>query len=203
MANHPNSAVMTSLTGRMVGEETWGSQPHLTQLCDDLMLLTEREGPPIRARVDGRGKITVDLSPTGPIATLRKAQTNKVMSYISRCEEKKTRPEIEVNPEEMFSCDAFGCSASFRAKHRLQTHRVKTHGYRDLYRNLIVDDTCPMCKGKFASIHGAKNHIQTVCGTKGTEEERAEKVRRIRLERQVKEGKVTPISAAFQNQNRN
>jgi len=201
MANNPNSAVMTALTGRIVGEETWGSHPHLNQLCGDLRLLAERGGPTINAQIDGRGKITVDLSPTGPIATLQKTQTNKVKSYVSRCEAKQTRP-VEAASEEMLFCDAFGCTASFRTKHRLQTHRVKTHGYRDMYRNLIVDETCPMCKGKFASIHGAKNHIQKVCGTKGTEEERAEKVRRIQLERQVKEGKIAPIAAAFHLQSR-
>ena len=201
ITNNPNSAVMTALTGRIEGEDTWGSHPHVSQLCSDLRLLSERGGPNINAHVDARGKITVDLSPDGPIATLRKKQTNKVMSCISRCEAKKLQP-VEEAPDEMFLCEAFGRVASFRTKHRLQTHRVKTHGYRDTYRNLIVDEICPMCKGKFASIHGAKNHIQKVCGTKGTEEERAEKVRRILLERQAKEGKVAPISAVFQNQNR-
>ncbi len=66
-----------------------------------------------------------------------------------------------------------------------------------MYRKLVIDEYCPMCKDKFASKVGAMNHIQKVCGKKGTEEERAEKVRRILLDRQVASGEVGAINASL------
>ena len=54
-----------------------------------------------------------------------------------------------------------------------------------------------MCKTKFASKAGAMNHIQKVCGTKGTEAERDLKIAQILFERQVSSGQIGPLDASF------
>ena len=97
--------------------------------------------------------------------------------------------------EEKFSCDVNGCNSKFSTFHRLTTHKVRTHGYRDIYRSLVVDTFCPMCKSEFASKHGAQNHIQKVCGKKGTEAERKAKVDTILRNRAIASGEISAISA--------
>ena len=181
---NPNPAVISAVTGRIEGEESWGSAPHLQQLCKDLSLLARQGGPDIPSNISKRGKVILDLSTTGPIATMRKQQSNKVLNSSSMCEVKTTHT-VPLETDLTFVCDQAGCTASFTTNHRLQTHRVRSRGYRDTCRSLVVDEYCPMCNNKFASKVGAMNHIQKVCGTKGTEEERGNKVRKILLARQV------------------
>jgi Reverse transcriptase (RNA-dependent DNA polymerase) len=195
LACNPIPSVFSALTGRMKGETKWGSTPHLTQLVRDLELLAECGGPKIAAKVAKNGKITIDLSTGGAVALLTKSQTQKVMVHTSNCE---NRP-IKHGPlnVDKFVCDYAGCQDTFSDHHRLQTHRVRTHGYRDMYRNLVVDEFCPMCKSKFASKVGAMNHIQKVCGVKGTAEERDSKVRKIIYDRRVLSGDILPIVASL------
>ena len=52
-----------------------------------------------------------------------------------------------------------------------------------------------MCKSEFASKHGAQNHIQKVCGKKGTEAERKAKVDSILRKRAIASGEISAISA--------
>ena len=66
-----------------------------------------------------------------------------------------------------------------------------------MYRSIVIDEYCPMCKSKFASKVGAMNHIQKVCGVKGTDEERAEKVRKIIFDRKVASGEINAINASL------
>ena len=54
-----------------------------------------------------------------------------------------------------------------------------------------------MCNGKFASKVGAMNHIQKVCGTKGTQQERDAKVSEILLRRRIQSGEISSIGASF------
>jgi predicted secreted protein len=54
-----------------------------------------------------------------------------------------------------------------------------------------------MCKSKFASKVGAMNHIQKVCGGKGTEEERDKKVKLIQIDRRVATGEITALQASL------
>ena len=54
-----------------------------------------------------------------------------------------------------------------------------------------------MCKAEFASKHGAKNHIQKVCGKKGTEDERKTMVDLILRKRSIESGEVSAMSALF------
>ena len=61
----------------------------------------------------------------------------------------------------------------------------------------MIDEYCPMCKSKFASKVGAMNHIQKVCGVKGTDEERTDKVRKIIFDRKVASGEINAISASL------
>ena len=195
LACNPIPSVITALTGRIKGSNKWGSPPHLEQLIRDLESLAEKGGPKIAAKLAKNGKISIDLSPEGPIAMLTKSQTQKAMGYTSGCEHQP--PKQGPLNEAKFVCDYAGCQASFSDNHRLQTHRVRTHGYRDMYRNLVVDEFCPMCKSKFASKVGAMNHIQKVCGVKGTDEERAAKVRKITFDRQVASGEISVINASL------
>ena len=196
MCSNPIQSVVTALTGRIKGEGKWGSQPHLKQLIQDLQHLQQQGGPKITANIASNGKPTADLSKSGHISMLTKSQTNKALCFESRCESRQLKM-AEPPGEAMHVCDFVGCVENFKTFHRLQTHRVRTHGYRDTYRRLIVDATCPMCGTKLASKVGAMNHIQKVCGTKGTEEERSEKVRIILINQRLARGEITELQAAF------
>ena len=195
LASNPIPSVMAAVTGRIKGDTHWGSGPHIRQLADDLRQLAEVGGPMIQCEISTRGKIKVDLSVNGPIATLTKKQTQTVMTHVSRLE--RVQPKMGPQNELKFYCNSPGCTSSFSTHHRLQTHRVKTHGYRDQYRKLVENEYCPMCNGKFASKVGAMNHIQKVCGTKGTQQERDAKVSEILLRRRIQSGEISSIGASF------
>ena len=195
LASNPIPSVMAAVTGRIKGETHWGSGPHLRQLVDDLKQLGEMGGPQIECKISKQGKIKVDLSVNSQVATLTKKQTQCAVSHVSRLE--KAQPKMGPQNELKFYCDSPGCTSSFSTPRQLQTHRVRSHGYRDQYRKLVIDEYCPMCKSKFASKVGAMNHIQKVCGTKGTEQERADKVNRILLERRIQSGEISSIGASF------
>ena len=164
-------------------------------MLQDLKQLENQGGPSIPATRHKNGKLIMDLSINGALAALTKQQTSLLLTHVSTCEHRPTH--FGPANEAKFACDYPGCDSKFVTNHRLQTHRVRTHGYRDMYRKLVVDECCPMCRGKFASKVGAMNHIQKVCGKKGTEEERAKKVRRILLDRQVANGEVGAINASL------
>ena len=132
----------------------------------------------------------------GQIASLTKAQTNKVASFVSKCETRKPSTFGPHN-DTTFVCEVAGCNAKFSDNHRLMTHRVRTHGYRDVYRNLIIDKNCPMCNGGFASKTSAQNHIQKVCGKRGTEAERQQKVNEIKRKRAIASGEISAMQGFF------
>ena len=196
LCDNPIQSVITSLTGRIHGEEKWGSTPHLQQLVGDLQHLSNQGGPHVEAKLAKTGKINLDMHKGGMLSSLTKAQTHKALCYTSKCENRQ--PKIMQPPvEATFACNVVGCNSTFTTHHRLQTHRVRTHGYRDLYRSLVENEYCPMCGSKFASKVGAMNHIQKVCGVKGTEEEREKKVKLIQIDRRVATGEITALQASL------
>ena len=192
----PIDSVQAAVLGKIQGGSTWGSGPHTQQLILDVKELAERGGPNITAQKGKNGKLITDTTESGKLATLTKTETNKILSYQSRCENRKPTTYGPLN-EEVHVCNEPGCDAKFSTFHRLTTHRVRTHGYRDNYRKLVVDNVCPMCEVPFASKHGAQNHIQKVCGKKGTEEERAAKVAAILRRRSLAQGLPVQLSALF------
>ena len=191
---NPIDSVISAVTGRIMGAQKWGSEPHVKQLTNDLGVLAERGGPVIKAKIGKNGQLITDMSQKGQLALLTKKESNKVLTNLSMCENKHHQA-IGPQNDETFLCDVNGCNGKFSTLHRLTTHKVRTHGYRDIYRCLVIDKFCPMCKNEFASKHGAQNHIQKVCGKKGTEAERKAKVDKILRNRAIVSGEISAISA--------
>ena len=196
MVSSPIDSVQAAVVGRIQGGDMWGSGPHIHQLIADMKELAERGGPSIAAHRGKNGKLVTDLTEGSKLATLTKSETNKVLNYQSRCENRKPIAYGPLN-DEVHVCNEPGCDAKFPTFHRLTTHKVRTHGYRDSYRQLVIDNVCPMCDAPFASKHGAQNHIQKVCGKKGTDEERATKVAAILRKRALATGLPVQLSARF------
>jgi hypothetical protein len=151
-------------------------------------------GPVIKEKIRKNGQLITDMSQKGQLALLTKKESNKVLTNLSMCENKHHQA-IGPQNDETFLCDVNGCNGKFSTLHRLTTHKVRTHGYRDIYRCLVIDKFCPMCKNEFASKHGAQNHIQKVCGKKGTDAERKTKVDSILRKRAIASGEISAISA--------
>ncbi len=59
----------------------------------------------------------------------------------------------------------------------------------------LLTNRAPCARVNFASKHGAQNHIQKVCGKKGTEAERKAKVDSILRKRAIASGEISAISA--------
>ena len=162
-------------------------------MIKDFEWLNEVGGLEIVIKRSRGGKVAADLGGKGPIAKLTKTQTKRALQYHSRVEDKNKKAQGPQIPRH--ECPVNGCTAAFSTPHQLMTHRVRTHGYRDMYRSLVIDEYCLMCNKPFASKPGARNHIQKVCGVKGTEEERMTKVREIIRTREIQTGQKTPIAA--------
>ena len=191
----PVDTVWAALGGKIEGNVTWGSQTHVNQIRKDLNVLNEVTEVNIQLKMLPNGRMNLSSTFLAQIKALTKGQTNKVLQFTSAAEFRGLKIAGPAN-EPKFVCEEQGCGSSFASHKSLQTHRMKSHAYRDKYRCLVIDNTCPMCKSTFAQKESAKNHIQKVCGTKGTEEQRDAIIRNILRERRIKGGEV-PLIQAF------
>ena len=109
----------------------------------------------------GNGHIQLNRETMQWLHDAPKAHLLKILRAYSPAERSsKKRQGPSINP--MFEC--LTCHKAFPTMQALQTHRWGAHRIRNEYKALVTDQTCPVCKHKFANKAQAEKHISTICG---------------------------------------
>ena len=89
------------------------------------------------------------------------------------------------------------CTSIFDTFGKLQTHRWRAHNTRNIYRQLVTSNICPLCNLTYISKRICQAHITKVCGPHATDQTirlLTESVVGRKEEREV--GKVKPTTSS-------